>query len=467
MRNVRLHQVNAAVVLLCAVASGHAGAQVTPQPAAKAVAPAAAPAPGKGFIPPVVKGGNVIDSIAVVVNDEVITRNELAKRVVAIEQRMKANNAAMPDAADMQRQVLEAMIVERAQFQLAKEMGMRPIDDNTLDRAIARIAEQQKMSVQDMRNAMEKDGTTFASFREEIRNEIMMQRLREHEVDNKIQISEAEVDTYLAAESAAAADKVEFNIAQILVRIPENSSPEQIAARQARADEVARQIRTGGDFAKIATTYSDASDALQGGAIGWRDPNRLPPIFAEALGKIKPGQITPVIRSTSGFHIIKLVDKRTAAEAVEKNIVQQTRARHILLKVTPTMTADQAKRKLAELKERLDNKAAKFEELARLVSNDGSASKGGDLGWLYPGDTVPEFENAMNLLKPGEVSGVVESPYGYHLIEVLERKSDDQTKEKQRAAARQVIRDRKLAEATEEWARQVRDRAYVEFRDEK
>ena len=462
MRKVSFHQVNIAAVLLCAFAAGQAGAQVAP----KAAAPVA-PAAGKGFIPPAVKGGNVIDSIAVIVNDEVITRNELAKRVVAIEQRMKAQNAAIPEAADMQRQVLEAMIVERAQFQLAKEMGMRPIDDTQLDRAIGRIAEQQKMSVQDMRNAMEKEGTPFAAFREEIRNEIMMQRLRENEVDNKIQISEAEVDTYLGAAKAVASDKVELNIAQILVRIPENSSPEQIAARQARADEVARQIRTGGDFAKIAGTYSDASDALQGGAIGWRDPDRLPPIFAEALGKLKAGQITPVMRSTTGFHIIKLVDKRSAADAVEKNIVQQTRARHILLKVTPTMTADQAKRKLAELKERLDNKAAKFDELARLVSNDGSASKGGDLGWLYPGDTVPEFETAMSTLKPGEVSGVVESPYGVHLIEVMERKSDDQTKEKQRAAARQVIRDRKLAEATEDWARQVRDRAYVEFRDEK
>jgi peptidyl-prolyl cis-trans isomerase SurA len=459
MRKASMHQLNIAAIVLCVLAAGPALGQ-----AAKAVTPAA---PGKGFIPPVVKGGNVIDSIAVVVNDEVITRNELAKRVEGIVQRMKASNTAMPDAADLQRQVLEAMIVERAQFQLAKEMGMRPIDDAQLDRAISRIAEQQKMTVQDMRNAMEKEGTPFAAFREEIRSEIQMQRLREHEVDNKIQISEAEVDTYLGAEQAAAADKVEMHIAQILVRIPENSSPEQIAARQARAEEVARQIRVGGDFGKIAGTYSDASDALSGGVIGWRDPDRLPPVFATALAKLKPGQTTPVIRSTSGFHLIKLIDKRSLAEAAEKNIVQQTRARHILLKVTPTMTADQAKRKLAELKERLDNKAAKFEELARLFSNDGSANKGGDLGWLFPGDTVPEFETAMAPLKPGELSGVVETPYGFHLIEVMERKSDDQTKEKKRNAARQVIRDRKLAEATEDWARQVRDRAYVEFRDEK
>jgi peptidyl-prolyl cis-trans isomerase SurA len=323
------------------------------------------------------------------------------------------------------------------------------------------------MSVQEMRNAMEKEGMAFSAFREEIRNEIIMQRLRENQVDNKVQVSDAEIDTYLQAEQAAASDRVEVNIAQIMVRIPENSSPEQIAARKARADEVARQLRSGGDFAKIAATYSDSSDALSGGAIGWRDPDRLPPIFADALSKIKPGQITPVIKSATAFHIIKMNDKRSLAKPEEKNIVQQTRVRHILLKVTPTMTADGAKKKLAELKERLDNKAATFEELARLFSNDNSAAKGGDLGWLYPGDTVPEFENAVNALKPGEISGVVESPYGYHLIEVVERKSDDQTKEKKRAEARAIIRERKLGEAIESWQREVRDRAYVEFRDEK
>ena len=462
MRKISMHQVKIAALVLCAAAAGHAAAQVKPAPA---TAPAVAP--GGGFIPPASSSGNVIDSIAVIVNDEVITRNELAARVRSIEQRMKSQNAQMPDAADLQRQVLEAMIVERAQFQLAKEMGVRAVDDTQLDRAIGRIAEQQKMSVQDMRNAMEKEGMTFSAFREEIRNEITMQRLREHEVDNKIQISDAEVDTYLAAEKAAAADKVEVNIAQILVRIPENSSPEQIAARQARADEVSRQLRTGADFAKIAGTYSEASDALQGGAIGWRDPDRLPPVFAEALSKLKPGQSTPVIKSTAGFHILKLVDKRSMAAGDDKAIVTQTRARHIMLKVTPAVTADAAKAKLLELKARLDNKTAKFEDLARQFSADGSATKGGDLGWLFPGDAVPEFEAAMATLKPGEVSGVVETPYGLHLIEVLERKSEDQSKEKKRNAARQVIRDRKLAEATEEWQRQVRDRAYVEFRDEK
>jgi peptidyl-prolyl cis-trans isomerase SurA len=464
MRNIRMHQLKLAAVLLCALA-GQAAAQgpVTPvKPAAPAVKQ------GGGFLPPASSSATVIDSIAVVVNDDVITRNEIAARVRAIVARMKSSNAPMPAEADLQRQVVEAMIVERAQNQLAKEMGVK-VSDQELDRAIGRIAEGQKMSLQEMRNQMEKEGMTYPAFREEIRNEIMLQRLREHEVDAKIQISDAEVDTYMAAEKAAAADQFEINISQILVGIPQNASPEQIAARKARADEVARQLRTGADFAKIAATYSDAPDALKGGEVGWRDPNRLPPLFADALGKLSPGQVTPVIRSSTGFHLIKLVGKRSAAESTTDKAAeqQQTQVRHILLKVTPTMSAADAKRKLTELKERLDNNAAKFEELARLFSNDGSAAKGGDLGWLYPGDTLPEMEAVINTLKPGEVSGVVETPFGFHLIQVLARKTDDASKERQRNAARQVIRERKMQEASEDWARQVRDRAYVEFRDEK
>jgi peptidyl-prolyl cis-trans isomerase SurA len=225
-----------------------------------------------------------------------------------------------------------------------------------------------------------------------------------------------------------------------------------------------RQLRTGADFAKMAATYSDAGDALKGGEVGWRSADRLPPLFAEALDKLKPGQVTPVMKSVGAFHILKLSEKRSMAEAQAAAAVTQTRARHILIKVTPTTSAADAKRKLLELKERLDNKAAKFEDLARLQSNDTSAAKGGDLGWLMPGDTLPEFEAAMNGLKIGEVSAPVETSFGYHLIEVLERKTDDLSKEKQRTAARNAIRERKTEEAAEDWQRQVRDRAYVEYR---
>jgi len=478
MRNASMYQPKMkllAVVLCTAALSGCSlfsskkkAEPVAEAPAAKtaAAAPAAAAKPkadGAGFLPPGESGNVAIDSIVVVVNDDVITQRELANRIKSVTARMKAQKVQLPEAADLRRQLLERMIVERAQLQLAKEMGVR-VDDLQLDRAIGRIAEAQKLSVQDLRNQMEKDGTPYAAFREDIREEIIMQRLREHEVDAKLQISEAEVDSFLAAEKAAAAEQFELNISQIMVRIPDNATAEVIAQRRARAEEVMRQLRTGADFAKMAGTYSDASDALQGGVVGWRQPERLPPVFAEALAKLKAGQVTPIIKSTGAFHILKVVDRRSLAEAQAVAAVQQTHARHILIKVTPTMSAADAKRKLLELKERLDNNAAKFEDLARLVSTDGAAAKGGDLGWLYPGDTMPEFEAAMNALKIGEVSQPVETSFGLHLIEVLERKSDDVSKERERNNARQAIRERKLEEAAESWQREVRDRAYVEYR---
>lgn len=466
MRTTRLQSLQMAAALLCALGAGQALAQ---DAAAGAKPAAAAPVtpPGGGFLPPASSSAKVVDSIKVVVNDEVITTNEVNGRLAQVTQNMKARNAPMPDPATMERQVLEAMIVERAQLQLANEMGVK-VDDRTLDATIGRIAEGQKMSVQELRNQMEKEGMAFAKFREDIRNEIMMQRLREYEVDRKIQVSEAEIDTYMAAAKAADAARIEVDIAQILVRVPENASPEQIAARAARAEEVMRQLRTGADFARMAATYSDAPDALKGGEIGWRDADRLPPLFANELRKLEAGQVTPILKTNVGFHILKMAGKRSLAEGggADKTVVEQTHARHILIKVTPTMTEGEVKRKLLELKEKMDNNAATFEDLARLHSQDGSASKGGDLGWLYPGDTVPEFETAMNGLKPGETSDIVQSPFGFHLIQVIERKSEDVTQQKERNVARQVLHDRKMQEAMEDWMRQVRDRAYVEFREE-
>jgi len=450
-----------AAMLLCALAAGDVLAQ-----AAKPAAGAAKPAAPKstGFLPPASANANVIDSVYVIVNDEVITKREVDRRMVELTARAKAANAQLPDEDTMRRQVVEAMITERAQLQLAKEMGVR-VNDTMVDRAIGRIAENQKMSLQDYRNAVEKEGMPFGQFREQIRNEIMMQQLTEHEVDSKIQVTDAEIDTYLTAQKAAAADRVEMNIAQILVGLPENPSPEQIAARKARAEEVSRQLRTGADFAKMAASYSDAPDALKGGEVGWRDPERLPPVFADALRKIKPGQTTTVVRTNVGFHILKLVDERHLdTKQPGQEVVQQTHARHILLKITPTQSEDEARKKLNEIKAKIDGKQATFEDMARQYSADGSASKGGDLGWLYPGDTVPEFESVMNALKPGETSAVVKSPFGLHLIEVVERKSEDMSKEKERAEARQILTDRKRDEAIQDWSRQVRDRAYVEFR---
>jgi peptidyl-prolyl cis-trans isomerase SurA len=379
---------------------------------------------------------------------------------------MRRQNMQVPPRDLLQKQLLERLIVNRAQMQMARDLGVR-VDDTMLDRAVARIAEQNGITVQALRDQLERDGISFARFRDEIREEIALQRLREREVDNKLQITESEIDSFLASSVARSADaQQEINIAQILVRVPENASAQQIADRKKRAEQAIEQLKSGGEFAKVAASFSDAGDALTGGELGWRSSARLPQLFVDAVDKLADGEIAPLVRSANGFHVLKLVGRRSVGgtKPGAANVVQQTRARHILIKVSQIVSAAEARRKMVELKSRLDNGAAKFEDLARLYSNDGSASKGGELGWIYPGDTVPEFERAMNALKPGEVSQPVESPFGYHLIEVLERKTEELSRERQRLAARQALREQKLEEAYEDWLRQLRDRAYVEYR---
>ena len=375
---------------------------------------------------------------------------------------MTAQGLALPPRNQVQAQVLERMIVEHAQIQLAKEDGIK-VDDAMLDKAIERIADQNKLNVPQFRAQLEREGMAYSTFREQIRGEITMQRVREREVDSKIQITDSEIDNYLAAQAGDTKSQ-ELDVAHILIRVPDNPTPAQLEDRRKRAEEVYQQVHSGGDFAKLAGTFSDASDATNGGDLGWRTSERLPKLFADAVVNLKPGELGPIIRSANGFHILKLVDRRASDASMAP--VEQTHARHILIKVTQIVTAADAKRKLMDLKQRLDNNSATFEELAKLYSNDLSASKGGDLGWIYPGDTVPEFERAMNDLKIGQISDPVESPFGFHLIQVLERKSVDVSTERQRAAARAAIHDRKLEEATNEWLRELRDRAYVEYRSD-
>jgi peptidyl-prolyl cis-trans isomerase SurA len=408
-----------------------------------------------------------IDAIVAVVNSEVITAQELEARMQVVEARLRSQGVAVPPRAQFQQQLLERMIVDRAQLQLAKESGLR-VDDPLLDAAVARIAEQNGLSLADFRKRVEADGATFERFREDIRSEILLQRLREREVDNKVQITESEIDNFLAAGGATQGAQPEINLAQILIRIPENASAEQITQRRQRAEEALQQLRSGAEFARVAATYSDASDALKGGEMGWRTPDRLPQLFVDAVADRKENDVV-VAKSANGFHILRVLGRRTSTPAkagASAPAVAQTHARHILIKVNQVVPASEARRKLVELKERLANKAAGFPELARLYSNDGSASKGGDLGWLYPGDTVPEFERAMDALQPGQVSDPIESPFGFHLIQVIERKTDDVSQERQRLQARQALRERKIEEATEEWLRQLRDRTYVEYRAE-
>jgi len=400
-----------------------------------------------------------VDRIIAVVNDEVITERELEARVDFALRQLRQQGTPPPPREVIARQLIERLINDRVQLQHASEIGLR-VDDNDLGRALERIAGDNKMSLPQLRATLEKDGVPFTKFRDDIRNEIVLSRLREREVAQKIVITDAEIDNFLQSQKTQQGRGDEFNISHILVAVPESASPEQLQIRRARAEEALTQIRGGTDFRQVAAAFSDGPEALQGGQIGWRESNRLPSLFLDALQPLKVGELSGLLPSPNGFHILKLNERRGGQAPL---IVQQTQARHILIKTNELVSETEARNRLLALKERLDNKAD-FPELARAHSEDTSASRGGDLGWLSPGDTVPDFEQAMNALKPNEISPPVKSPFGWHLIQVLERRSKDMTQEGQRLNARQALRERKTDEAHQEWVRQLRDRAYVEQR---
>jgi peptidyl-prolyl cis-trans isomerase SurA len=399
------------------------------------------------------------DRIVAIVNDEVITLNDLRSRLDSALGQLKRQGTPLPPRDVLERQMLERLIVDRIQLQTARDTGLR-IDDTQLDQALNRIASGNKMSLTQFRQALEKDGIRFAKFREEIREEMTVARLREREVDNRLVISDAEVDNFIAGQSSQTGGGEEVQVAHILLRAPESASPEQIQKLKAKADQVLERLRKGEDFSQVAAAYSDAPDALQGGNLAPRPIDRLPGLFAEAVVKMKPGDVSPLLKSPNGFHIVKLVAKKGSLSLPP---VQQTNARHILIKVNELVSEADALHKLTGLRDRLKH-GGDFAELARLYSQDASAAKGGDLGWIYPGDTVPEFERAMNLLNLKEVSEPVQSPFGFHLIQVLDRRMQDVSDERKKMAARQALRERKLDEAYQDWLRQIRDRAYVEYR---
>jgi peptidyl-prolyl cis-trans isomerase SurA len=405
-----------------------------------------------------------VDRVIAVVNDEVITANELRQRMAIVEQQLRRQKISLPPPAVLQRQVLERLIIDRAQLQLARETGVR-VDDATVNAALARMAETNNLTLPQFRARLDQEGVSFARFRDEIRNEIIMSRLREREVDGRIQISEGEVDNFLSEQQSGNAS-VEYNIAQILLRVPDSAAAEQIEATRRRAEDLLRQLKSGADFAALAASFSSSPEALSGGDLGWRGAERLPTLFVDAVAPLKPGEIAPLVRSPGGFHILKLVGKRGAGTAaqISNAPVTQTHVRHILLRVTDVAPEPDVVRRLNDLRDRVVKGGQDFGQVARLHSVDGSATRGGDLGWLYPGDTVPEFERAMDLLTPGEISAPVKSPFGWHLIQVVERRTEDVPVERNRLLARQALRERKAEEAYQEWLRQLRDRTYVELR---
>ncbi len=402
----------------------------------------------------------LVDRIVAVVNKEVITYSELNEAVGAAQRQLRRQNTPAPSRAVLERQILERMILDKAQLQMARDIGLR-VDELQLDRAVQRIAERNNMTLAEFRGVLERDGVPFDAWRQDLREQIALSRLREREVNDKIHVSDGEIDLFLE-ELKTNPTRVEYNLSHILVRIPEQASPESIAAARARAEKAQAEARAGADFGGIAASYSDAPDALNGGALGWRTQDRLPALFADALRSMKAGQVSEVLRSPAGFHLLKLTARRDAAGGDAP--VTQTRVRHNLVRTNEVVSESDARRRLLDIRERIVNGKADFAEMARVHSDDGSAGRGGELDWVYPGDTVPDFERAMQELKVGEVSQPVRTPFGYHLMQVLERRAADMSPERRRLQARQALRERKSEEAFQEWLRQVRDRAYVELR---
>jgi len=400
-----------------------------------------------------------LDRIVAVVNNEVITQIELTDQMAVITRNLQKAGTALPPQEAMQKQLLERMINDLVQVQEAKETGVR-VDDATLDKTLQRIADENNVSMTEFRRLLEQDGVAWQKFREDIRSQVVMSRLREREVEGNIAVTEAEVDTQLALEIRDQSTNQEYRLAHILVLVPEQATTVQIETRRKRAMQALSELRKGAEFAQISAQYSDAPDALQGGNLGWRESNRLPAIFLEAMNTLKPSETSDILRSPNGFHIVKLLDKRGKNATPS---IQQTRGRHILVRNKDGLTDDEARSRLQRLRERIVG-GADFAELAKVHSDDPSSAKGGDLGWMAPGDTVPEFERAMNQLRENELSQPFQSSFGWHILQVQERRSEGLSEDRKRAVARNAIRARKADEAYTDWLRQTRDRAFVEYR---
>lgn len=402
------------------------------------------------------------DHIVVVVNSEPITNNEVRAKLLRTEQQLTAQGAAMPPRPELARQVLERMISDKAQLQLARESGVR-IDESAVDNAVAAVAQQNQISVDELRRRMVADGIVYSRFRSELRDELLVSRLRQREVESRVVISEQDIDQFMRDQEGnndlAALD---MNLAQILVAVPESATPEQVTALQAKAQRGADRARAGGDFAALVNELSDAPKT-NGGQMGLRAADRYPPLFVEATANLRAGGVVGPLRSGAGFHVLKVIEKRQAGMPGVN--ITQTHARHILLRVTPQRSEAAARSELASFRTRIAAGQADFAALARENSDDGSAKEGGDLGWANPGMFVPEFEQVMNGLAPNQVSEPLTSRFGVHLIQVLERRETQLTARDQREIARNILREKKQEEAYALWAQDVRGRAYVEYRE--
>ncbi|MFJ5380517.1 peptidylprolyl isomerase [Cupriavidus sp. CER94] len=423
--------------------------------------------PQMGIPQPAQKRSQLVDEVVAIVNNSVITRRELLDRADEIENQLRAANRPIPERPDLLGEVLERLVMERVQTQAAQDAGIK-VTDQEVDRAIESVAQQNKMSATDLRSRVEASGMSWTKYRDELRKQVQVIRLREREVDSKVQVYDGEIDNFLAARSGqpAAVGPAEYNVQQILVRVPDDASEAQKAQLKAKAEGLLKQAQGGADFAELAKANSDAPEASQGGALGFREIGRLPALFANAVVDLQPGKVVPdVVESANGFHVLKLAAKRTAAPAQQATAdhITQTQVRHILIRTGPNMPEAEARRQMTTLRDRLAH-GADFADAARRYSQDGSAQQGGELGWVSPGELVPAFEQAMNRLRPGEISEPVVTQFGVHLIQVENRRETEVSAEKQRDFARQEVREQKLRAAYDDWVRQLRSAAYVEYR---
>ncbi|MCL2309025.1 MAG: peptidylprolyl isomerase [Proteobacteria bacterium] len=440
-----------AVFVGMSLLGGHALAQAPSAPSASSARPSPASTSPAKLV--------TLDRIVLTVNEEAVTRHDIESQKNTILKRMKTANVTPPPDNELEHQIIERQITEKALMQFAKETGIR-VDDTMIDRAIGRVAQENNLSLDELKAALARENIPFPFYREELRRQLTLQRVREREVDSHIVVTDAEVDAYLKLVNAQTDGETEYLISHILVSIPSQATPEVVDARHARAEDILKKLNDGADFAQTAVAMSDASDALTGGTLDWRTPARLPTLFADVVRAMKKDQISNILRSPAGFHILKLNDSRSRNEP---KVVEQTHARHILVRVSETVSEDDAKQKIERAAQRLEA-GESFETIARLMSEDASSSRGGDLGWINPGDTVPDFERAMNALQQRKISVPIRSPFGWHLVEVLERRQQDVTAEYQHEQARQALRQRKSDEAFEDFLQQTRDRAYVEYK---
>jgi len=401
------------------------------------------------------------DYIVAVVNSELVTANEVEQRSGRVRDEARRGGGRMPPGEVLRKQVVDALIDERVLVTYARDSGMK-VDEAELDRAVSSVAANNRVTLAELRRRLQAEGIEFSRFRSSLRDQILVERVREREVQARIRISDAEIDKLIEQQRGAAEAGAELNLAQILVTVPEGASEAQVAERRARADAALARVQAGADFATVAREVSEDGNRANGGVIGLRPSNRLPDLFVEATKDLKAGEMTPQpIKSGAGFHLLKVVERRDG----QVHRVNQTRARHILLRTSAQASAQDAARRLEDLKRQIEGGQRRFEDVAREVSEDGSAANGGELGWVSPGGFVPEFEEAMSRLAPTAISPPVLSRFGVHLIQVIERRQVDISDKEIREQARAALREQKFDSAYQEWAKDLRARAYIEMRE--